>query len=115
MEKRILFIDLDSERRAWEIYEKNHIIDLYPKKSKFYMPDDSIFGMENVLRKTGEIKGIFDANIGDINIKYAQSKKRFKEVADFVVLIDSKEREIFTGTFIDALEYIKKFFEDVNR
>ncbi|WP_418185596.1 hypothetical protein ACNSOS_01010 [Aliarcobacter vitoriensis] len=34
--------------------------------------------------------------------------KRFLEVCEFIYLVDDKEQKRFTGTFIDALEFIKK-------
>ena len=118
MEKRKFIISSDSERRDWEIYEEGHLIDVFGegfnKGKGIKHPSDSIFAIED-LDKNGKIKGIFDAFIGEEELKLAQRKKRFKEVVDFVVLIDGKEEDRFRGTFIDALEYIKKFFEEVGR
>ena len=111
---RKIIISTDTERRDWEIYEESHVIDIYGEgfNKNLKHPYDGVFGIEEI-DKDGKIKGLFDAGIFDEDIKKAENKRRFWERAEFVVIIDGKEKERFEGTFIDALKYIRKFFKKV--
>lgn len=113
MEKRKFIISSDSERRDWEIYEEGHVVDIFGEgfNKNLKHPYDGVFGIEEI-DKDGKIKGLFDAGIFDEDIRKAENKRRFRERAEFVVMIDGKEKERFEGTFIDALKYIKRFFDE---
>ncbi|MDX9814410.1 MAG: hypothetical protein WC144_01510 [Sulfurimonas sp.] len=50
---------------------------------------------------------LFDHLVVKIDDKIKEDK-RFLEVCEFIYLVDDKEQKRFTGTFIDALEFIKK-------
>ncbi len=51
----------------------------------------------------GKIARIFDIDVRDTDLELAKDDKRFKEVCDF-----RHDKHSFKGTFIDALDYIKK-------
>jgi hypothetical protein len=96
-------IDIDSERSDWEIIKEG-----YDRRSG-KIPKDIIFAKERI-DKNGKLLWVFDAGFLDEYSEKPKTKKRFKEVAEFTVVIDEKEKGKFTGTFLDALEYVKKFW-----
>ena len=53
--------------------------------------------------KDSKIARIFDIDVRDSDLEKAQNDERFKEVCEF-----THGKHNFKGTFIDALEYIKK-------
>ena len=113
-EKRKFVINTDSERSDWEIVEKGFLENYQTEKRKTHYPSDSEFGIENI-DKQGKVKRIFDAFIDDDRIDYASKKKRYHEIVDFEVIIDWKTVERFTGNFVDALKYIKDFWEKAKK
>ena len=58
--------------------------------------------------KDGLIMGFFDISISDEVIKISQNDEMMREVCNFKVLIHNKFKEIFKGSFVDALKYIKE-------
>ncbi len=102
MEKYI--IDTDTKRADWEIIKEGY------DREGGKAPRDPIFPIEDI-DKAGNILRVFDTWVLDKYFNKAKKKKRFKEVAEFTVIIDGKKVGKFTGTFIDALEKIKKYFE----
>lgn len=53
--------------------------------------------------KDKKIAYLFDIDVRDDDLQKAQDDERFKEICEF-----KHDKHSFKGTFIDALEYIKK-------
>ena len=108
---KIYIIDTDTERSDWEIIKEGY------NRQSGKIPCDLIFAKER-LDRDDKILWLFDSWIFDEDIRKAEKKGRFRERAEFVVIIDGKEKERFKGTFIDALKYIKRIFtecKDLNK
>jgi hypothetical protein len=72
--------------------------------------DDKMYFAELFTDKSGKIVLIFDESAKTTQIKYYKDNERFQEVCDFdVITYDDKPVGSFTGSFIDALIYIKNF------
>ncbi|MDR2906270.1 MAG: hypothetical protein LBU73_10010 [Helicobacteraceae bacterium] len=72
--------------------------------------DDKMYFAKLYADRSGKICYIFDSGARTTQIKYYKDNERFQEVCDFdVVTYNDKPVGSFTGSFIDALIYIKNF------
>ena len=101
-------IDTDTERSDWGIIKEGY------NHESGKISSDLIFAKER-LDRDDKILWLFDSWIFDEDIKKAEKKMSFRERAEFVIMIDGKEKERFEGTFIDALKYLKRFFTDYKK
>jgi len=105
MAKRKFIIDI-YKRDDWYIRP-----DGVQSYSKFDTLDINAFG---IARKTsdGKIAYLFDIFPRDEDIELVKTNKLFNEVVSFECYINDKESTSFEGTFVQALEHIKKEFTD---
>lgn len=99
MELRKFDIEFDSFLGEWHINLKGYNGDKIGNYSRLISP---IIHIEN-----SRIVHIFDIFISDKTIKNANNDKLMQEVCEFEVLIHKTFKEKFSGTFVDALKYIK--------
>jgi hypothetical protein len=91
---------------TFSIYEKFPL----PPDSELVDINDQMHFAELFTDKSGKIVLIFDESVTSKNLKRYKDNERFQEVCDFdVITYNDKPVESFTGTFIDALIYIKNF------
>lgn len=100
MELRKFDIEFDSFLGEWHINLKGYNGDKIGNYSRLISP---IIHIEN-----SQIVHIFNSFISDKTIKNANNDKLMQEVCEF-----RHEDYKFSGTFIDALEYIKENFKDI--
>ncbi|MBE3607077.1 hypothetical protein CCAL13119_09085 [Campylobacter sp. RM13119] len=105
MRNFVLYIDKGIE---WGVYQKGYYLwddkDYDKKRANKYM-----FG--GFCTKDSLIMGFFDISIDDDMIKTAKNDEIMQEICEFRVLINDTFKESFNGTFIDALNYIKRHFK----
>lgn len=76
---------------------------------------DYEFGM-SAGTKDKKIAYLFDTVVSDEDLERAKDDERFKEICDFktkkIHNNDTRTNDAFTGSFIDALAFIKKTLQD---
>ncbi len=82
-----------------------------------YLGGDKDYGFaHSSATKDKKIAYLFDSTVNDEDLEKVKDDERFQEVCDFrttkVHKDDTETKSTFTGTFIEALESIKKALND---
>ena len=82
-----------------------------------YLGGDKDYGFaHSSSTKDKKIAYLFDMLVHDEDLEIAKEDERFQEVCEFktrkIHNDDTETKSTFTGTFVEALEFIKKALED---